>query len=184
MPSARIWFCSLGPSAPAIAMASSTLGNANNTSMLRMIIVSMNPPAYAAVEPSARLTSVAAAVGTTPETSEIRPPHISRARTSRCWPSMPRRCPGVSGGAKRGPSTVAVGSYGEMNGIVMLTSTIAAINRRPARAGRSAITARPMRFHWDGCLRPSLIDRMSRAGVIVVDVLSRPPRAIGARPLW
>ena len=78
---------------PAIAMASSTMGNAKTTSRQRMMIWSKKPRKYPATSPSPRPIDPAISVGTTPISREMRPPNSRRASMSRpCW-SVPRRWP-------------------------------------------------------------------------------------------
>ncbi len=99
-----------GVSTPAMAIASSTIGKANSTSSTRITTWSIRPRAYPANMPRQRPIALAHSVGTTPTSSDTRPPHSRRAIMSRpCW-SVPSRWPGAPGGARRSRLFASYGS--------------------------------------------------------------------------
>src|ERR1051326_1447370 len=133
MPIAMITFAGFGPNAATMPSASRTVGKANSTSMVRMMIWSGHPPAYPAIKPSADPTTNAIATDTTDTCSDSRAPNTIRLRMSRPNVSAP------SGNAQLGPAirlepTICSGLRSGSRSAVRASSTNTVTMTRPIAA--------------------------------------------------
>src|SRR6185503_2358072 len=112
---AMIALVRLGPSAPAMAIARMSAGNARKTSVRRMSASATRPPAYPAMRPTIVPSAPASATTTTPMTSEMREPYRMRLSRSRPSWSVPSQC-SPDGGWRRDARSCESGSYGASSG--------------------------------------------------------------------
>ncbi len=80
-----------GPVTAMSAMQNSRIGKDSTTSVIRIKIASVMPPAYPAMPPTRTPITDARLVATTPTRSDTRAPKISRESTSRPFGSVPSR---------------------------------------------------------------------------------------------
>src|SRR5215475_15983507 len=89
------------------------------------------------------------ATETKPATSETRVPQIMRASTSRPTLSVPRRCARL-GGASVWPRSCLRGSYGEIAGAKIATTSAASRTATPNGASRAPAARRSARHRGEG----------------------------------
>ena len=117
-----------GPRAAEMANARRILGKARITSMARMMRLSIRPPKYPAISPSAVPTKKARLTEISPTDREIREPKITRVSTSRPSSSVPKGWVKL-GGDSIAPKFVSEGPKGVRSGAtraVMVTTAMIA----------------------------------------------------------
>ncbi len=92
---ANIALMKFGPRAAAMAIASSSGGNARKTSVTRMMTSSIQPPRNPATAPSGVPMITATRTTSRPIDSEVRVPNMIRASMSRPKLSVPNMCSGL-----------------------------------------------------------------------------------------
>ena len=140
-------------------------GQASMASTTRLSSMSAMPPANPAINPAGTPIPAAISTETTPASRLARAPKITRAATSRPFSSVPIQCSAL-GALRMAVQLVAIGSYGEISGANVATSTKTTITTSPATAiGRCR--------KRNSASRAGLCDAKTRGAPIAVTLMAR-----------